>query len=99
MRPATWALAWELRHHPRWRWRLHMAEIYLDGSMRRHDGVLSRADEPLPFLLDDATAGRLLGLWIEASGRQELRLTADQDWREEVARALLHAVLVATVAR
>ena len=91
MRAQTWALSWELRHHPRWRWQLHMAEIYLDGSMRRHDGVLSRADEPLPFLLDDATAGRLIGLWSEAVDGQVLRLTADQDWREEVARSLLRA--------
>ncbi len=61
MAPEAWALAWELVHHPAWTWCLYMGEIYADGSFTRHEGVIGRLDQPLPMLLDDCTAGRLLG--------------------------------------
>jgi len=93
MAPDQWALAWALRNHKNWRWRLQMGEIYIDGSFCRHEGVIARIDEPLPFLLDDPTAGRLLADlartgdgWsedlVDMMGRCE-------DWREAVARALI----------
>lgn len=93
MSPAQWALAWRLRHCRMWRWQLQMGEIYVDGSFRRHEGVIVRRDEPLPMLLDDPTAGRLLGqLAASGSGWQDelgRALQQAQDWREAVALALL----------
>jgi hypothetical protein len=93
MTPAQWALAWRLRHSRRWRWLLQMGEIYEDGSFRRHEGVIVRRDEPLPMLLDEPTAGRLIGQ-LASTGPgwdEELRraLLQAPDWREAVALALL----------
>ena len=93
MAPDQWALAWALRTHRNWRWQLQMGEIYLDGSFCRHEGVIARIDEPLPLILDDPTAGRLLAQladtgegWPEALGDA---LSQCKDWREAVARALI----------
>lgn len=93
MAPDQWALSWALRHHRNWRWQLQMGEIYPDGSFCRHEGVIARIDEPLPMLLDDPTAGRLLSQ-LASTGEgwtEELSavLRGCPDWREAVARTLL----------
>jgi len=92
MAPEGWALAWELAHHPAWSWQLYMGEIYLDGSFTRHQGVIVRLDQPLPMLLDDCTAGRLLGrLALTGPGWVPSLLTQLQlhPWHLAVAYALL----------
>lgn len=93
MKPAQWELAWRLRRDPRWAWRSGMGMLYPDGSFTTYQGFLLPAGEPLPYLVNDRTAGCLMGLLAESGpGWQGLlgeELAAAEDWREGVARALL----------
>lgn len=93
MKPAQWELAWRLRRHPRWAWRSGMGMLYPDGSFANYQGFILPAGEPLPYLLNDRTAGCLMGLLAESGAGWAEGLHAElertEDWREAVARALL----------
>ena len=92
MAPEAWALAWALVHHPAWSWDLYMGEIYPDGSFSRHEGIIARLDQPLPMLLDDCTAGRLLGR-LSQTGPGWVELLRDQLQHHPWHLAVAHAVL------
>jgi len=93
MEPPQWELAWRLRRHPRWRWRSGMGMIYPDGRFMSYQGVVLPGGEPLPYLLNERTAGCLIGLLSE-TGEGWQRALAEalcgcSDWREGAALALL----------
>lgn len=93
MPPEAWALAWRLRRHPRWVWRSGMGLLYPDGSYAVYQGFLLPHGEPLPFLLNERTAGCLMGLLAETGQGWPRgltpRLEEGGDWRIAVATALL----------
>lgn len=93
MAPEGWSLAWRLRRHPRWVWRSGMGLLYPDGSYAVYQGFLLPHGEPLPYLLNERTAGCLMGLLSESGPGWIPGLTseleAQEDWRLAVAEALL----------
>lgn len=93
MRPEQWELAWKLRCHPRWTWRSGMGLIYPDGAYTVFQGFLLPHGEPLPLLVNDRTAGCLMGMLADTgagwSGALVEALERREDWREAVGLALL----------
>ena len=93
MKPTVWDLPWHLVHARQWRWQNQMGEIYPDGVFRRREGALVRREPPLPLLVDDPTAGRLLTRLVETGPgcwrTFGVTLRLDKDWRIAVADALV----------
>ena len=70
-----------------------MGMIYPDGRFMSYQGVVLPGGEPLPYLLNERTAGCLIGLLSE-TGEGSQRALAEalcgcSDWREGAALALL----------
>ena len=57
-----------LAHAPRWRWPMNVMGIYPDGRLVEVRGAEAWGPDLVPFLPDEATAGRLLELLGAACG-------------------------------